>query len=1046
MFRNIKIGQRLALGFGIVVVLMLVMVTVSQRGMKNLNDDIDILVKDKWPKTVIANGMSDQINVVARALRNMLLTDDPAARQKERTRITEASQSIDKGYDALEKSVKSEKGKALLKAVNDVRVPYNQEMDHVISVIESGNKKGAVTLLFGKYRNLQNGYLKAVADLVQHQGSEVERLGEGALTSYHNITLWVYSLLALSFLLAMALAWWVTRSITAPIAEAVEISKRVAAGDLSREVKPVGNDETAQLLGAMAQMIANFKALSADTEALTKAAIEGRITARADASAHQGDFRKIVQGVNDIVGRLVGLLDHMPAPAMIVDTDFSVLYMNELAAGAGGKTPAQVLGTKCHDHFKTSDCKTPSCACARAMQSGLLASSETDAHPQQGVDLEIAYSGLPLRDDGGKVIAAFEVVSDQTAVKAANRLARKVTEYQEKETAKVVTALGKLANGEVNFTVETEPADQDTNSVKETFDSIAGALNSCVQVVETLSADATMLATAAVQGRLQTRADAERHQGAYRDIVRGVNDTIGSLVGFLDCMPAPAMIIDNDFNVLYINELGAKVGGKVASQVVGSKCYDHFKTGDCKTPDCACYQAITGGRQATRESAAHPLPGLDLDISYTGVPIKDAAGKVIGVFEVVTDLTAVKTAARQAKKVADYQEHETAKLVDGLDKLSRGDLEFVLATEAADDDTRGAKATFDAIATAVNTSVAATRKISEAAKQVADGDLTVQIRERSEHDELMLALRAMVEKLSEVVTEVKAAADNVAGGSQELSTSSEQMSQGASEQAAAAEEVSSSMEEMTSNIRQNADNALQTEKIASQSAQDAQEGGKAVGQTVRAMKDIAGKISIIEEIARQTNLLALNAAIEAARAGEHGKGFAVVASEVRKLAERSQKAAAEISALSSTSVGIAEEAGAMLDKLVPDILKTAELVQEISAACREQDTGAEQINKAIQQLDQVIQQNASASEEMSSTAEELSSQAEQLQDTIAYFSVAGNVATSNLLKRAPLPRKSAPPVVSKGRKVARSETKASGGHHLELKDLPDRLDNEFERF
>jgi methyl-accepting chemotaxis protein len=278
----------------------------------------------------------------------------------------------------------------------------------------------------------------------------------------------------------------------------------------------------------------------------------------------------------------------------------------------------------------------------------------------------------------------------------------------------------------------------------------------------------------------------------------------------------------------------------------------------------------------------------------------------------------------------------------------------------------------------------------DVSNKLSNGDLTlnIEVKNGDETGQLLTAMKNMVEKLKNVVADVKMASDNVASGSQQLSAGSEQMSQGTTEQAASAEEASSSVEEMNATIRQNSDNATQTEKIAQKSANDALESGKAVSETVGAMKEIASKISIIEEIARQTNLLALNAAIEAARAGEHGKGFAVVAAEVRKLAERSQTAAGEISQLSTTSVEVAEKAGQMLAKLVPDIQKTAELVQEISAASKEQTSGADQINSAIQQLNQVIQQNAGAAEEMSSTAEELSSQAEQLQGTIGFFKVA----------------------------------------------------------
>lgn len=275
------------------------------------------------------------------------------------------------------------------------------------------------------------------------------------------------------------------------------------------------------------------------------------------------------------------------------------------------------------------------------------------------------------------------------------------------------------------------------------------------------------------------------------------------------------------------------------------------------------------------------------------------------------------------------------------------------------------------------------------ADSLASGDLRVDIRmQRMDEVGLLLSSMAnMVENLRRIVANARSAAENVASGSQQISLSAQQLSDGATRQAASAEEVSSSMEEMSANIRQNADNALQTEKIAQQAAKDAEESGQTVSDSVDAMREIADRINIIEEIARQTNLLALNAAIEAARAGEHGKGFAVVASEVRKLAERSQQAAGEIGNLSGKVTTSAERSGEMLSSLVPDIRKTADLIQEITAATNEQNSGTEQINQAVLQLDEVIQQNASASEEMASTSEELSAQAEQLREIMAFFRI-----------------------------------------------------------
>ncbi|HEX7873517.1 MAG TPA: methyl-accepting chemotaxis protein [Sphingobium sp.] len=395
----------------------------------------------------------------------------------------------------------------------------------------------------------------------------------------------------------------------------------------------------------------------------------------------------------------------------------------------------------------------------------------------------------------------------------------------------------------------------------------------------------------------------------------------------------------------------------------------------------------------------------------------------------VVELSATNTAAASALTMGESRE-KAFELTGTTEKLVKAQHEMM---DAADDATqadyesaRGTMIVIGVVAFLI-TGIAAfylatlitrgLRQAGEAMRRVSEGDLTrsVDITSRDEIGELLGHVNTMIERLRGVVGDANMAAENVSAGSQQLASSSEEVSQGATEQAASAEEASASMEEMAANIKQNADNAAQTEKIARQSSKDAELSGVAVDKAVEAMRTIAEKIGIVQEIARQTDLLALNAAVEAARAGEHGKGFAVVASEVRKLAERSQAAAAEIVSVSSGTVKAAAEAGEMLTKLVPDIRRTAELVSEISAACREQDIGAAQINEAIQQLDKVTQQNAGASEEISATSEELAAQAEELQHSIAYFRV--DTASA----RAPVApaRVAAPSRTSKAVKPAR---------------------------
>jgi len=355
------------------------------------------------------------------------------------------------------------------------------------------------------------------------------------------------------------------------------------------------------------------------------------------------------------------------------------------------------------------------------------------------------------------------------------------------------------------------------------------------------------------------------------------------------------------------------------------------------------------------------------------------------------------------------------------------------------------------------------KKALQTTIKVAQGDLTVRIKTRGKDEiaDLLRSMQQMIESLNEIAMNVINSTDRVAGTSNTVNSSAQTLAQGATQQAAAIEQISSSMEEMSANIKQNAENAAQTEEITTRAVSDLKEGSEAVTETAQSMQEVAEKISVIEEIARQTNLLALNAAIEAARAGEHGRGFAVVAAEIRKLAERSQKAAAEISELSSSSVTVSQKAGRLFETIVPNIRKTAELIQEISAAGREQDIGIEQITDAIIDMDKVVQQNAASSEELAASAAILAQEALQLKEVISFFKVETAKQPRQLEAPSPVSRKNVintPYLQSKSTDTAghiastpnitdKKQYSPSADDLLEEeKSLEDELDADFEEF
>ena len=535
------------------------------------------------------------------------------------------------------------------------------------------------------------------------------------------------------------------------------------------------------------------------------------------------------------------------------------------------------------------------------------------------------------------------------------------------------------------------------------------AINNVAIVLQGLQKELLRLTEASRDGQLSDRGKPEQFQGAFAEIVRGVNT-------MLDAILLPI----GEGNRILAQISNGKIDELIAQTYKG----DHEKMKQAINNVAGVLQGLQKelGRLTTASNAGQ--------LSERGKH-DDFRGAYA---EIVRGVNAILDAVIVPLNVS-------AKYVE---QISKGDIPSQITDTYHGD--------FNTIKNNLNTLIVAMNDITAAAEEIANGNLTVTIQERCPQDKLMQALAGMVDGLTRTVSDIRTIAGEVSTASQSISTASAQVSNGASAQAASAEEASSSMEQMVSNIKQNADNAQQTNKIANKSAKDAQESGKSVLEAVAAMKEIASKISIIEEIARQTNLLALNAAIEAARAGEHGKGFAVVAAEVRKLAERSQKAAGEINQLSGTTVKVSEKAGEMLDKLVPDIQRTAELVQEITAASKEQDTGAEQINQALQQLEKVIQQNASASEEMASTTEELTGQADQLVSALGFFRTGDEGQTRSHQTPAARPSKqafSAPVrgVKPNGHAVPPGlKSAAKAGVSLRLKDKGDDLDKGYERY
>ena len=550
------------------------------------------------------------------------------------------------------------------------------------------------------------------------------------------------------------------------------------------------------------------------------------------------------------------------------------------------------------------------------------------------------------------------------------------------------------------------------------------------KIIRQLVSETRKLIEAAIAGKLDVRGDPEKINIEFREIMTGINQTLDAVIKPLnvaaECVDLiskgeiPAKITDNyngDFNIIKnnlnkcIDGLGGLIEANAVLQKMAVNDYTSKVTGNYQ----GIYAHVADATNLVHQRITHVIEMVEnvsqgdlkdlADLEKIGrrserdtlMPSMIKMMKAINLLIEDANLLAKAAVEGKLQIRAEASKHlgDFKKIIEGVNntldavigplnvaadylaKIAIGIMPPVITAEYEGD--------FNSLKDNINLLIEALNLIIEKSKLVAKGDLTIELKKRSENDDLLQSLSDMVMAIAKVLNEVQATAENLSLSSEEMTATTENLSQGANEQASSTEEISSSIEEMTANITQNADNARQTEIITLKASTDVEEGSKAVNLTVQSMKNIVQKIGIISEIASRTDLLAINAAIEAARAGEHGKGFAVVAAEIRKLAERSQLAANEIEDVSKNSVEIAEKSGKVLAEIVPDIQKTARLVQEISAASQEQNSGTLQINNAVQQLTAVTSDTASSAEELASSAEELSNQAEILMGVISFF-------------------------------------------------------------
>lgn len=757
---------------------------------------------------------------------------------------------------------------------------------------------------------------------------------------------------------------------------------KVSKGDLSdlESARALGKrSEHDQLVPAMVSLMESVDNLASDTNMLSQAAIEGRLDTRVDASRHHGEFRTIVDGVNQTLNTIVGNLDAIPHPLWFVDNDLRIRYINQTGANIQGLSKEQMIGAQCADFWNTPICRTNDCPCQVSMRENRIHTCENESH-LGGCKLDIHCAAAPLRDLHGNIIGSFEFVTDQTDVKRAARVAEKVSRYQAQQSRKLTAALGRLREGDLEFEMQVDDGDADTAGAVEMFYTIADAVNSTASAVRAMVRDIDMLSGTALAGELSSRANASEHHGEYRKIVQGVNDTLDAVVGPLNAAAEFIRKVSVGADVDKVTEEYRGDFNLIKNSV--NTCVDVLH-GLLAEVSCLS-QATAEGRLDSRGDVsryqgtwATLLDGMNATLDSIVRPLDEAARVLNRVAE--KDLT--------VRMEGDYKGDYAAikhSLNTAMGALEETIVQTVEASGRVLSSAQGVTATVRQIGQA-------SEQIAETINQVAAGS--------TEQSKISLSASTLMDQLSRAIGEVANGAQSQARTVEDTVTLIQQISGAIDSVTAIAQDAAGRSLEVAEVARTGGDSVSKSVAGMERIRVTTDNVAQAVTQLGEHSKQIGAIVKTIDDIAAQTNLLALNAAIEAARAGEHGKGFAVVADEVRKLAERSSKATKEIadligmirsmtdnavdamkSSASEVQAGsdLANEAGTALTRIQDAVNGIVRQIEDVSAATEEMSASSTEVVRAVETLSAITEESSAAMEQMAASSSEVSRGIEQV--------------------------------------------------------------------